>query len=188
MLERLRERLDYARYKRAQILQSRAKRHKDASFRLEPFIQVIKAKCPDLAAESRVLSIGPRNEVELDIFKRNGFRDITAIDLWSSSPYIQVMDMHDLRLPDASFDLIFASHVFEHAWDFDRVARECVRVLRPGGYIFCAFPTNFQVSSHDRYDFKDAGGFFRHFAPWRVTVLHEQKRGDELSLVFRVER
>ncbi len=188
MLERLRERLDYARYKRAQIRQSRAKRHKDASFRIEPFVEVIKAKCLDLTPAARILSIGPRNEVELEIFERNGFKDVTAIDLWASSPRIRIMDMHALTFPDASFDLIFASHVFEHAWDFGRVARECVRVLRPGGYIFCAFPTNFEVTHHDRYDFTDAGGFFRHFAPWRVTVLHEQKRGDELSLLFRVER
>lgn len=188
MLQRLKRRLEYARYRRAQIRQSKAKRHKDASFRLEPFVQVIRAKCPGLGGSSRILCIGARNEVEIRIFERHGFQNVTAIDLWSQSPRIRVMDMHALEFPDASFDLVFASHVFEHAWDFDRVAGECMRVLRSGGYIFCAFPTGFSPSDHDRYDFKDATGLLRHFAPWRVTVLHEQMHLDELSLIFRVKR
>lgn len=188
MLERLKRRLDYARYRRAQIRQSRAKRDKDASFRIEPFVQLIRARCSDLAPSARILCIGARNEVEIRILEGHGFKGVTAIDLWSRSPSIEVMDMHALGFPDASFDLIFASHVFEHAWDFDRVAGECVRVLRPGGYIFCAVPTNFPPSDHDRYDFKDALGLLKHFAPWRVTVLHEQMRLNELSLLFRVER
>lgn len=186
MLEALKRRLDYARYRRAQVRQSKAKRHKDASFRLEPFVQVIRDYCPDLGPDARILCIGARNEVEVDIFAQHGWRRVTAIDLWSSSPRIAVMDMHALRFPNASFDLIFASHVFEHAWDFDRVARECVRTLRHGGYVFCAFPTNFTVTDHDRYDFRDAAGVLRHFAPWPVAMLYERRRLDEVALLFRV--
>ena len=188
MLERLKQGLDYARYRRAQIRQSKAKRDKDASFRIEPFAQLIKGRCSDLGPSARILCVGARNEVEVRILEGHGFKDVTAIDLWSRSPRIAVMDMHALRFPDASFDLVFASHVFEHAWDFDRVAGECVRVLRPGGYIFCAVPTNFPLNDHDRYDFKDAAGLLKHFAAWRVTVLNEQMRLNELLLLFRVER
>lgn len=188
MFAKIRERLDYQRYLWAQIRQSRAKRHKDASFRIVPFVELIKQHCPDLTPASPILCLGARNEVELDVFGRNGFRNVVGIDLWSRSPRIVVCDMHRLVFPDASFDLIFASHVFEHAWDFRRVAAECARVLRPGGCIFCAVPTGFTPSAHDRYDFGDARGILEHFTVWQPIVLVEERlRPAELSVLFRLE-
>jgi SAM-dependent methyltransferase len=187
MLTKLRERLDYRLYLWGQIRQSRAKRHKDASFRIVPFVELLKQHCPNLAAASPILCIGARNEVELDVFARNGFQNVIGIDLWSSSPRILVCDMHRLIFPDASFDLIFASHVFEHAWDFRRVAAECVRVLRPGGYIFCTVPTGFVPSTHDRYDFNDTKGILEHFDPYKPALLVEERlRPGELTVLFRV--
>lgn len=188
MLARLRERFRYRRYLRAQIRQSRAKRAKDASFRLVPFVDLIRSECPDLALDAPVLCIGARNEVELDVFRKAGFTDVLAIDLWSTSPRIRVGDMHALTFPDEAFSLVFASHVFEHAWDFSRVAAECMRVLRPGGYLFCAVPTDFEPSEHDRYDFKDAKGLLAYFAAWPVRLVSEHHlRPGELSLLIRRE-
>jgi SAM-dependent methyltransferase len=184
---RLKERLDYRRYLWAQVRQSRAKRHKDASFRIVPFMELIKQHCPDLTPDSPILCIGARNEMELDIFARSGFGNAVGIDLWSRSPRIVVCDMHRLRFPDASFELIFASHVFEHAWDFRRVAAECARVLRPGGYIFCAVPKGFKPSAHDRYDFGDAKGILKYFAAWQPGVVVEERlRPAELCVLFRL--
>ncbi|MFQ5932089.1 MAG: methyltransferase domain-containing protein [Nitrospiraceae bacterium] len=188
MFGKLKERLEYHQYRRAQIRQSRAKRNKDASFRIVPFVALIKRRCTDLRSESPILCIGARNVVELDVLERNGFRNIVGIDLWSGSPRIIVCDMHRLIFRDDSFDLIFASHVFEHAWNFRQVAAECVRVLRPGGYIFCAVPTGFTPTHHDRYDFKDASGILAYFTHWRVSLLEEQRlHPGELLLLFQVE-
>ena len=188
MLARLRARLRYRGYLRAQLRQSRAKRAKDASFRLVPFVELIRRACPDLALDVPVLCIGARNEVELDVFARAGFTNVTAIDLWSASPRIRVCDMHALSFPDDAFGLVFASHVFEHAWDFPRVAAGCVRVLRRGGYLFCAVPTGFTPSEHDRYDFKDAKGLLAYFEPWTVTTVEEPHlRPGELALLLRLD-
>jgi len=188
MLARLRQRLRYGRYLCAQVRQSRAKRAKDASFRLVPFVELIRRACPDLSLEGPVLCIGARNEVELDVLARAGFTQVRAIDLWSPTPRIQVCDMHRLTFPDDSFSLVFASHVFEHAWDFHRVAAECVRVLRVGGYLFCAVPTGFEPSEHDRYDFRDAKGLLAYFARWRLGVVEEAHlRRGELSLLLRLD-
>jgi SAM-dependent methyltransferase len=188
MFTRLGDRLRYWRYRRAQVRQSRAKRAKDASFRLVPFVDLIRRACPDLAPAAPVLSIGARNEIELDVLARAGFTNVTAIDLWSTSPRIRVGDMHGLTFDSGAFALIFASHVFEHAWDFSRVAAECVRVLRPGGYLFCAVPIGFEPSEHDRYDFKDANGLLTYFAPWRLSLIAERHfRPGELSLLMRRE-
>ncbi len=126
-----------------------------------------------------MLCIGARNEVELDVFARESFRNVTAIDLWSASQRIRVCDMHALTFPDNAFALVFASHVFEHAWDFPRVAAECVRVLRPGGYLFCAVPTGFEPSEHDRYDFKDAKGLRAYFDRFWTHALAAFKKAAE---------
>jgi SAM-dependent methyltransferase len=182
----LKGQLDYRRYVWAQVRQSRAKRRKDASFRIGPFIRVIKDHCRDLTRGASILCIGARNEVEVNIFEREGFPRVTAIDLWSTLPKIRRMDMHALAFPDNSFDLIFASHVFEHAYDFPRVAKECVRTLRSGGYLFCAFPTGFQVNEHDRIDFGDAQGLLKCFEPFGAELLYENRYLTEVSLLLRV--
>ena len=188
MLGFLRKRLAYACYRRAQVRQSRAKRHKDASFRLDPFVRLILDRCPELKNEARVLCIGARNDVEIRILERYGFRDITAIDLWSSSPRIRVMDMHALDFPDETFDLVFASHAFEHAFDFDRVAAEVVRVLREPGYVFCAVPVNYELSEHDRVDFKDLNGLLAAFARSSVEPLYSRLHNGELSALLRIHK
>ena len=188
LVRHLRDRVAYRRYVWAQIRQSRAKRRKDASFRIEPFVRVIKSYCPDLTPGASILCIGARNEIEVSILEREGFSGVTAIDLWSSSSKIRKMDMHALRFREDSFDLIFASHVFEHAYDFPRVAHECARALRPGGYLFCAFPTGFEGNDHDRVDFGDAEGLLRHFAFWRPEKLYEARNLNEVSVLFRVAK
>ena len=184
----LKGQIDYRRYVWAQVRQSWAKRRKDASFRIEPFIRAIKAHCADLTPDTSILCIGARNEVEVNIFEREGFPRVTAIDLWSTSPRIRRMDMHALAFPDDSFDLVFASHVFEHAYDFPRVAKECARALRRGGYLFCAFPTGFQVNEHDRIDFGDAQGLLKFFEPFGTELLYEHRYLTEVSVLLRVRK
>ncbi len=46
----------------------------------------------------------------------------------------------DLPFDSASFDLIFSSSVLEHVEDPERVLREAVRVLKPGGYLQFVIP------------------------------------------------
>ena len=50
------------------------------------------------------------------------------------------VDLTDCDLPDASYDVIYASHVFEHIPD-DRAAAETVlRLLKPGGFAILPVP------------------------------------------------
>jgi predicted SAM-dependent methyltransferase len=55
-----------------------------------------------------------------------------------------VGDLRDLsRFGDASFDMVYASHVFEHLGhrrDLPRALREVARILRPGGRFFVSVP------------------------------------------------
>lgn len=61
------------------------------------------------------------------------------------NPYLDGAKVFDparpLPYPDASFDLIYSSWVFEHVADPAMVAGEMMRVLKPGGYL-CAVTPN----------------------------------------------
>jgi SAM-dependent methyltransferase len=183
---RLIQRVRYAQYLWAQVRQTRAKRHKDARFRLIPFVRVVKTYCSDLRPDASVLAIGPRNEIELDVLAEGGFTNVIGIDLYSRSSRVRRMDMHWLKFPDRSFDLVFASHVFEHAWDFGSVAREVMRVLKPAGYVFCAVPRAFEPDAHDRYRFDTSAGLLEYFVPGGPHILYEEVRPQELRLLFRL--
>jgi SAM-dependent methyltransferase len=92
---------------------------------------------------ARVLNIGPRNEMELMLLTLYGFRpeNITAVDLFSYSPRIQVMDMHHLAFPDDSFDVTYCAYTLRYS---DRVARACeeiARCTRNGGLVAASFVT-----------------------------------------------
>lgn len=186
LLGRLRRRWHYARYCWAQVRQTRAKRAKDASFRLRPFAELVRELCPELGPASDVLSLGPRNDIEIRILEETGLGRVTGLDLWPSSPRIRRGDMHRLPFADASFDLVFASHVFEHAFDFPQVAAECRRVLRPGGAVFCAVPTGFAPNEHDRTVFGAPHEIVDHFGRATPTVLHQAARPNELVVLFRL--
>ena len=186
LLARLRHRWDYARYRWAQVRQTRAKRHKDASFRLRPFAALVRAHCPELGPASEVLSLGPRNDIELGILEAAGLGRVTGLDLWPSSARVHRGDMHRMPFADRRFDLLFASHVFEHAFDFPRVAAECLRVLRPGGALFCAVPTGFEPNEHDRTVFRTPEEIVAHFAAGRPIIVHRAARATELVVLLRL--
>lgn len=41
----------------------------------------------------------------------------------------------DTQLPDSSFDLIYGCAILEHVLEFERMFRECFRLLKPGGHL-----------------------------------------------------
>jgi len=87
--------------------------------------------------EKKLLSIGPRSEHELFILYGHGFspENVTAIDLMSYSPLIQIGDMHSLPFPDNSFDVLVCGWTLAYSTDKKRAASEMARCVRPGGVI-----------------------------------------------------
>jgi len=85
----------------------------------------------------KVLVIGPRSEAELlgllaiDIPAEN----ITALDLISYSPAIDVGDMHDMPYEDNSFDVVIMGWVLAYSNDNQKAASEVMRVARPNAHI-----------------------------------------------------
>jgi SAM-dependent methyltransferase len=86
---------------------------------------------------ARVLIIGPRNEAEILLFEAYGFvaQNIEAIDLFSVSPWIKEMDMHDLRYPADSFDIVYASYVLTYSDRLQTAVDQMIGVTKPGGLL-----------------------------------------------------
>jgi SAM-dependent methyltransferase len=90
----------------------------------------------------KVLSIGPRTEIELYyLWLLFGFEwgNIVGVDLVSASAKIELGDMGvRLPFPDNTFDVVVASHCLEKSRDPARTRDEIRRVARPGGYVCAA--------------------------------------------------
>ena len=63
---------------------------------------------------------------------------------------VPCQDVQRLRLPDASFDLVTSTEVFEHVPDDRRGFSEVYRVLRPGGYKVFSVPLSMQERTRER--------------------------------------
>ena len=59
------------------------------------------------------------------------------------------MDVTDIPYPDASFDIIYCSHVLEHVVDDRRAMREFYRVLKPGGWAVILVPITMDTTFED---------------------------------------
>lgn len=55
------------------------------------------------------------------------------------------MDAADLRFDDATFDIVFMSHLLHHVDDAGAVLRECYRVTRPGGVVLVRYGSMDQI-------------------------------------------
>lgn len=149
-------------YLAVQARQSLGKRRKDASFRLVPAIEaVIRVAGPSLDARVRILCVGARNGIEPQLWRDRGYSAVEAIDIIPAKG-VRLMDFHRLRHEDGAFGLVFASHAYEHALDPGQAVAEAVRVLRPGGWLYAAFPVGFETNAHDRWDYGDHRGFLRY--------------------------
>jgi SAM-dependent methyltransferase len=85
----------------------------------------------------KALSIGPRTEMELLHLMGIGFQiqNIRALDLISSSPFIDAGDMHSLPYDDRSFDVVISGWAIAYSNRPQRAVDEMIRVCADGGLI-----------------------------------------------------
>jgi len=100
-------------------------------------------------AGGRILEIGVGTGLSFDDYDAS--TEITGIDISEPMiararvrvasgryPFVKglaVMDAHELRYPDASFDCVVGQFVITLVEDPERVLSECARVVKPGGQI-----------------------------------------------------
>jgi len=96
----------------------------------------------------RVLHVAPESclEARLHDQLREGY--LTA-DLSDPKAMVQ-LDITNIRYPDSTFDVVYASHVFEHVPDDRRAMQECYRVLRPAGWAVLNVPITAPATFEDR--------------------------------------
>jgi len=111
--------------------------------RTERLINVLRSIHELDMGRARVLNIGARNEMELLLMRLYGFRasNITAVDLFSYSPLIQVMDMHELSFPDDAFDVTYCAYTLRYSDRVERACQEILRCTRHGGFVAVSFVT-----------------------------------------------
>ena len=97
---------------------------------------------------SSVLEIGPGAGFVLKQFKENGINKAVALDIVDSLyPEVKkagvelVLSSADNMacVPDKSYDLIVSWSALEHIPNPRTVFEECLRILKPGGYLFLQF-------------------------------------------------
>jgi len=89
--------------------------------------------------DAAVLHFAPEEHIKARIEKHNPGIYVKG-DLYPPSPDIQRIDITDIPYPDASFDVVFCSHVLEHIPDDEKALRELFRVLKPGGWAVLQTP------------------------------------------------
>jgi SAM-dependent methyltransferase len=159
-------------------------------------VRAVEAVAPD----ARVLSIGPKNEGEPLLWRAHGFKHVEAIDLFSYTPWIQLMDMHHMGFPDSRFDVISSGYVVRYSYDIGQCAREMIRVAKNGGVIAIAFsaspaePDGPEVGAPLRGGIDELLGYFQPHVKHVYWRMEDDNRDETRvpahthSLVFSVKK
>jgi SAM-dependent methyltransferase len=130
----------YDTYLREQLEETLRKKRLFGRMRFDvvPLVDML-ASTYDFTGQS-ILCVGARQDDEIRDFRPRGAGRVVGIELYDAPPDIVTMDMHDLTFPDASFDVVYSRHSFEHAYDTRKAGGEFVRVLKPGGVVVIEVP------------------------------------------------
>jgi ubiquinone/menaquinone biosynthesis C-methylase UbiE len=95
-----------------------------------------------------ILEIGPGAGFVLKKFKERGVKMAAALDIVDNLyPEVKESGVELIlssannmqQVPDKSFDLVVSWSALEHIPDPEKVFLECLRILKPGGYLFLEF-------------------------------------------------
>jgi SAM-dependent methyltransferase len=139
----------------------------------------------DLGPEAAVYELSSRGA--LCRWLRKTFSRVTTSEYFDDVPPgasrdgVVCQDVQRLTFPDAIFDLVTSTEVFEHVPDDARAFREVRRVLRPGGRLVFTVPLNDAPGTLERARFED--GRLRHLV---APEYHDDRlRGRRRVLAFR---
>ena len=87
--------------------------------------------------DTSMLCIGPRWPLEITWVRNTfGFNNVTGLDLFSTDENLVVKgDMHQMPFENNSFNVVYQRNTFNKSYDIRKALDECVRVLKPGGYL-----------------------------------------------------
>lgn len=174
---------DYDAYTTAQRDRSLVNIRHDPTRRVTHLASLLESFASD---RDSILCVGCRNTHELDVLEQRGWTRAIGVDLHNKADdRIRVMDMHDLGFDTDRFSAVFASHVFEHSLDPQRVAREFVRVVVPGGLIAIEVPILYGGRGADLWDFESSDGVAAYFP---TCAMEHAEHGAQLDADQQVAR
>ncbi|GCD77489.1 SAM-dependent methyltransferase [Thermaurantimonas aggregans] len=104
----------------------------------------LKKQTDFFTARLKVLHIAPE-QCFYGRFKKMKNLDYTTADL--ESPLADLhFDLHDIPLPDNTYDVVFCNHVLEHVNDDIRCMQEIRRIMKPGGWAIMQVPLDINRS------------------------------------------
>ena len=128
-------------------------------------IRVLESVLGDRVAASRLLNVGSSSGI-MDAEFAKEFREVIGIDIDEAAigharatfhlPNLrfELGDGLNIPHPDASFDVLICSQVYEHVPDQPRLMHELERVLKPGGVCYFAATNRYiLVEPHFRLPF-----------------------------------
>ena len=147
-------------------------------------VSVLQSELPGFRKE-RVYELSARGP--LFEYLRREVADLTFSEFFDGVPPgdyrdgVQCQDVQRLTHPNACFDLVTSTEVFEHVADDRRGFAEIRRVLRPGGVFVFSVPFEDADGTVERAVL--SGGNIRHLLP---PAYHDDPtRGQATALVFR---
>lgn len=158
-----------------------------------PLIDMLNSKY-NFSGQS-ILCVGCRNTDEIKYFKKKGASDVVGIDLYHISSDVIVMDMHELKFEDESFDVVYSRHSFEHAFDKNKAATEFIRVLKPGGVVVIEVPGKYKGGGDYNYfnTIEDVTNVFKPHVDqflWKEYSLKEENNDkmDIIRVMFSIQK
>ena len=153
---------------------------------------------------ANVLTIGPRTEAEIFCLYAHGFdlAKISALDLISYSPLIELGDMHSMPYPDNNFDVVMCACTlpYSHAPKF--AAQEIIRVAKSSAIVAIMLDVTSTTYKEtlEQYGYslatpedvinlfsdttKQIDLFWTHFVPANL----QDPNGSTVSLIFKVTK
>ena len=154
----------------------------------------------------------PKNFLEIGVFHGVTSRNVcdllhsihgndfkfTGIDLFTYSPKVIQMDMHDLQFEDNSFDVVYDSWVLKYAYDLPKACSEIIRVLKNNGIIATGYTQTITSNNLSPKGSELSGGLndlFYHFEPhvnhvyWQEADPAPPPEGNHrISAIFSVTK
>lgn len=101
--------------------------------------------------DAKILCLGARLGEEVKAFRTMGFPAI-GIDLYpgKNNPYVVAGDFHNLEEKDNSIGGIY-TNALDHAFDIEKIATECARVLSHDGFLLLDISTNKRLTDKKHF-------------------------------------
>lgn len=103
---------------------------------------------------SSFIELGAIHDHVLDYVKAKGVTETVGLDIMNHDSKHEFIcsDFEDYEPQGRKFDIIYASHIFEHFKDPGKQLDKCKEMLTPDGKLYIAMPETFFI------DFKDGNG------------------------------